>query len=292
MKNENHSRLGIFLDFLKGGQRNAKPESKSSVSKPRRKTAGSPCSARDDMEAPHASSWDEKDALTSREIRNLQRESQTRTETNSGLETGIRKPGNDREPELPANDEVIPVLEAQIRSQKAEINALKNRNEELKCIEKAFPSLLDRIQNIIGYARNQQLCPNKEDELSRFREDADYLKAILEQNGMVFVFDPEGFDNGFLHVYDEGATAPGGIVSRPLILRDGLIIEKGVVLQPPLPPDSETVSDMQEPGPYSKDIELGLSLMDDIENNLQRKNEEQNQSIMNETPSSPIEVSD
>ena len=94
-------------------------------------------------------------------------------------------------------------------------------------LEESHRSLLERIQTLVGIALRLKECPDKEELRARLTNGVLDLIPQLEAEGFQVVRD-DTVRSAFVSVVD-GVERPRPLVVKPAILRDGLLVLKGML---------------------------------------------------------------
>lgn len=120
--------------------------------------------------------------------------------------------------------------ESEIRTLKSQIEELKVRIEDDKHLEKSQYALLDHIQWLLGYPQNMEFYLEKTERISELLSDIKQLEFFLRNNGMRIFYFPDSEHNDFIQIPEETVSAP--ITTRPLIVRNDLVVLKGCIFIP------------------------------------------------------------
>ena len=94
-------------------------------------------------------------------------------------------------------------------------------------LEESHRSLLERIQTLVGIALRLKECPDKEELRARLTNGVLDLIPQLEAEGFQVMRD-DTVRSAFVTVVD-GVERPRPLVVKPAILRDGLLVLKGML---------------------------------------------------------------
>lgn len=114
-----------------------------------------------------------------------------------------------------------------------EVENLEVKVKEAGYLENASRGLVAWIQSVIGYAGNKNLFHTDADELAQFRADARELPILLKLNGIECNSNPPDEGNGFVHMRDDRiAEGKECVICEPMLLRDGVIVARGIIRVP------------------------------------------------------------
>ena len=114
-----------------------------------------------------------------------------------------------------------------------EVENLMVRVEKAGYLENASRGLVAWIQSVIGYAENKNLFHTDADELAQFRADARELPILLQLNGIECNSNPPDEGIGFVHMRDDRiAEGKECVICEPMLLRDGVIVARGIIRVP------------------------------------------------------------
>ena len=124
-----------------------------------------------------------------------------------------------------------PAAEPPVKAAESPGEAAKSPGKEdvspARRLEESHRSLLERIQTLVGIALRLKECPEKEELRARLTNGVLDLIPQLEAEGFQVVRD-DTVRSAFVSVVD-GVERPRPLVVKPAILRDGLLVLKGML---------------------------------------------------------------